>query len=95
LVELMSQVANRLGVRQGDALFIEEVETTGPAASAELQRGYLLIAIDDRKTTNLRDVAEVITAKKKRDTVKLTVVLPRRLGAYVQLQQGTASVELR
>jgi S1-C subfamily serine protease len=95
LLEITPQSAAGLGVSPGEALFIEGVERGGPAERAEIERGFLLTAVDDKSTATLRNVAEALVNKKKGDSVRLTVIVPRRLGAFVQLQQGTADLQLR
>jgi serine protease Do len=96
LLEVTPQAAERLGVRPGEALFIEEVEKKGPAERAQLQRGYLLAGIDGQNAAKLRTVAEALYSRKKGDTVRLAVVVPRRLGgSYVEFRQGIVEVEVR
>jgi serine protease Do len=96
LLEVTPQTAQRLGIRAGENLYIEQVEKGGPAERAQLQPGYLLRAIDGQSAAELRAVTSVLTQKQKGDAVHLTVVVPRRLGAsYVQFQQGTVDVVLR
>jgi serine protease Do len=95
VLEITPQAAAGLGVSPGEALFIDAVEKGSPAERAEIQRGCLLAAVDDQNAASLRNVAEVLTNKKKGDSVRLSLVLPRRLGAYVQLQQGTVELEVR
>jgi len=95
LLEINAKAASGLGVQPGEALFIEEVEKGSPAERAQLERGFLLAALDDRTTATLRNVAEVLSTRKKGDTVRLTVIVPRRLRGYVQLQRGAVDLELR
>jgi S1-C subfamily serine protease len=95
LLEITPQAAGGLGVQPGDALLIEQVEKGSPAELAQLQRGYMLAAIDERSTATLRNVAEVLTGKKRGEPVRLTVIVPHRLGSYVQLQKGTVDLEVR
>jgi serine protease Do len=95
VLEITPQAAAGLGVSPGEALFIDDVEKGSPAERAEIQRGCLLAAVDNQNAASLRNVAEVLTNKKKGDSVRLSLVLPRRLGAYVQLQQGTVDLETR
>lgn len=96
LLEVTPPAAERLGVRPGESLYIDEVEKGGPAAEAELQRGYLVAAIDGQSATKLRAVAEALLDRKKGDSVQLTVIVPRRLGAsYMEFRQGTVAVKLR
>lgn len=95
VLEITPQSAAGLGIRPGEALFIEKVDKGSPAERAEIERGQLLTAIDDQSTPSLRNVAEALAKKQKGDSVRLTVVVPRRLGAFVQLQQGTVNVNVR
>lgn len=95
LLEITPQAAAGLGVQPGQGLFIDEVQKGSPAADAELQRGYLLTAMDGQQTSSLRSVAEVLSGKKKGESVQVAVVVPRRLGAFVELQHGTAELEVR
>jgi S1-C subfamily serine protease len=95
LLEITPQTASSLGVQPGEALLIDQVERGSQAERAQLKRGYLLAATDDRATATLRNVAEVLSGKKRGDTVRLTVIVPSRLGGYLQLQKGTVDLEVR
>jgi len=96
LLETTEQTTQRLGIKPGEALYIEAVEENSPASRAGLQRGYLLTAIDGENTPHVKAVAEVLANSKRGDSVQLTVVVPRRLGSsYVQFQQGTAVLQVR
>jgi serine protease Do len=96
LLEITPQTAQRLGVRPGEALYIEAVEKNGPADHAQLQRGYLLAAIQGQRVPNLNTVAEVLASRNAGDSVQLTVIVPRRLGSsFLEFQQGTAELEVR
>ncbi|HZR16624.1 MAG TPA: trypsin-like peptidase domain-containing protein [Verrucomicrobiae bacterium] len=95
VAELSTQAANQLGVNPGDALAIEAVEKGSPADRAQLQRGYLLTAVDDQKIGNLHNLAEVVSTKRRGDVVHLTVIAPRRYGAILQLEQDAVAVQVR
>ena len=96
LLEVTSQTAERLGVRAGEALFIDEVEKNGPAGRARVERGFLLAAIDGRDATKLDAVTELLAAKKPGETASLSVIVPRRLGAsFVEFRKGIVDVEVR
>jgi S1-C subfamily serine protease len=95
LLELTAQTAARLGVKAGEGLFVEEVERGGPADQARLQRGYLLSEVDGQAAGELRVVAEILSSKKPGDTVHLAVIVPRRIGAYVEFRQGAVDVVVR
>jgi S1-C subfamily serine protease len=95
VLEINPKIAAGLGVRPGEALFIDAVEKGSPAERAQIERGYLLAAVDDQSTSSIRNVAEALASKKKGEPVRLTVVLPRRIGTFVQLQQATVDLQLR
>ena len=96
LLELNAQQAGRYGLKEGEGLYIEDVERNGPMDRAQLQRGYLLKGIDDQSTGAIKTVADILSGKKKGDRVVLTVVVPRRLGAnFIQFLPGTVEAQVR
>jgi len=96
LLEVTPQTAERLGIKAGQGLFIEEVEKRSPAERVQLQRGYLVSAIEGKAAADLRTIAEALAAKGKGEMVRLGVIVPRRLGAsYVEFRQGVVDVEVR
>lgn len=96
LLELTPQTAGRLGVKPGEALFIEEVEKNGPAEEAQLQRGYLLVGIDGQTTGEIKAAASILFAKKRGDRAGLGVIVPRRIGGnFIEFRQGTVDVQVR
>jgi len=95
LLEVTSQNAQRLGFQPGQGLFIDAVEKNSPAERAQLQRGYLLAAIEGQKTVQITTVAEVLSNKKKGESAQLSVIVPRRGPNYVEFRQGTVELDLR
>lgn len=93
LLNLTSQTAASSPVKPGQGLFIDEVEKNSPAAKAQLQRGFLLTAIDDRATGDLISVADVLSTKKSGDPARLTVVVPRRISnSYVEYRKVSVTL---
>lgn len=82
LLNLTSQTAASYPVKPGQGLFIDEVEKNSPADKAQLQRGFLLTAIDERATGDLISVADILSMKNSGDPVRLTVIVPRRISNY-------------
>jgi len=99
LLNLTLEVARGIGLQAGAGLFIDDVEKGSPAANAKLQRGLLLMAVDDRATAGadgLRIVADVLSSKKTGETVQLSVLVPQRVGnSYGQFQQAQVSLPVR
>jgi S1-C subfamily serine protease len=96
LTLLDPQTSSRSGNSSNEGLYVEGVEKEGPADKAQLRRGFFVVGIDGHGTTDLLDIVQVISAKKKGDQVQLTVVAPRRFGpAVVELRRGTVDLTLR
>ncbi len=96
LLGLTPQDTAQLGLGTGKALFIDEVQPDSPAAQAAIKRGYLLTAIDGQPTPDLRSLCDVLTNRKKGDTVRLSVIIPRTVGdSFVELGQASVDAVLR
>jgi len=96
LLNLTSQTVASSPVKPGQGLFIDEVEKNSPADKAQLQRGFLLTAIDDRTTGDLIGVADVLSTKKSGDLVRLAVVVPKRISnSYVDYRQASITLAVR
>ncbi len=59
---------------KGDPLVVEEVADGGPAASAGVLPGDQIVAVDDRKVSNLNEYAAGVRGKKVGDTITLTIL---------------------
>ena len=96
LLEATPRTAQRLGITPGEGLFVEAVERGGPSDQAQLQRGYIVTAIEGQKATHPRVVAVALAELKKGDAAHLMVIVPRRIGSsFVEFHQGTVEVEVR
>jgi S1-C subfamily serine protease len=89
------ELAETFGFRRGEGLLVADVEPGGPAARAELQRGYLITAIDGQATSDLLSAASALAGKKRDEQVALSVVARRQRGAYLQTRQGSVTVRVR
>jgi serine protease Do len=96
LLEPTAAAAQRMGIREGQGLFVDTVEAQSPAANAGFQKGYLLTGIEGATAADIRTVGEILAAKNKGDKVELALIVPRRRGSnYVELQQGSVQLEVR
>ena len=96
LLEATPRTAQRLGIRPGEGLFVEDVEKGSPADEAQLERGYIVTAIEGQKATHPRVVAVVLAQLNKGDSAHLTVIVPRRIGSsFVEFRQGTVEIQVR
>jgi S1-C subfamily serine protease len=89
-----SDARYRIPGRSG--LYITAVEPRGPAARAGLRTGMFLAALGDQEARALLAVATVISATRSGDTLRVTVVEPKRVGAgFVRYQQQMLKVQVR
>lgn len=83
-------------VNPAEGLFVEEVEKDGPADHAQIQKDFLFAAIDGQSTGDLLSVVNILSTKKPGERVRISVVVRRRFAnGFMQLQQGTAALQLR
>jgi serine protease Do len=93
---LTPQAAERLGIPPGDAVLIDQIEKGSPADQAQLQRGYLVLAIDGQSTPSLRTFADVLAGKKTGDTVSLQVRITTRPDPrFIQYRQQVFELGVR
>jgi S1-C subfamily serine protease len=89
-------LADTLSPAPAEGLAVEAVEKDGPADRAQLQRGYILAAVDGQRVNSPKAVGEMLSTRKKGDKIPLTVTVPRRRSAaLVEFRQGTVEVEVR
>ena len=95
LEELTPQTAARYGVGASDGFLITGVQEESPAASAGLQRGILVTALDGQTPPDLTAAAKLLYAKKRGDKVQLEIAVRERVGGFNVLRQGAVEVEIR
>ena len=75
--------------------FIAGVQEDSPAAAAGLQRGILVTALDGQLPAGVCAAAKRLYARKKGDPVQLEIAVPRRMGNFNVLRQGTVELAVR
>ncbi|MCS7090574.1 MAG: trypsin-like peptidase domain-containing protein [Verrucomicrobiota bacterium] len=96
LLQPTPQVAAAFQVNPGEGLFIESVEPRGPADRAGIPARSLLVGVEGQAVGSLFQVVELLVPKSSGERVRLTLLVPRRLGVnYVEYRQVTMEVTLR
>lgn len=72
--------------RDAAALVIQSVEPGSPADRMNLRPGFLVTALDDRKTGHLVHGADVISSKAPGERMKVAFYVPARFGRYGNFQ---------
>jgi serine protease Do len=100
--ELTPQVAARLGLGDKRGVIINDVEEGSPAAEAGLQKNMIITTVDGQVTWHDRQpapayvpVAKALYAKAKGDKSQFEVIVPVRIGRYLQFQQAKVEVAVR
>lgn len=89
-----SNVQYRIPGRAG--LYITDVERNGPADKAGLKSGMFLAALRDQEARDLLAVANVVSSTRPGDSLPVSVVEPKRLGAgFVRYLQRSTTVTVR
>ena len=92
---LTEKVADQLGLSFYGGYVITDVERDSPASAAGLERGAVILRVDDQQPESLVALARNIHERKPGSEVKLGVVWEIRRGAFVQRRTGVAAVKIR
>ena len=100
--ELTPQLAANLGLGDKRGVLITSVEPGSPAAAAELQKNMIITTVDGQVAWQEKQpapsyvpVAKALHAKSKGDKSQLEVIVPVRIGRYIQFQQAKVEVAVR
>lgn len=100
--DVTAEEARALGIGETRGAVITSVERDSPAARAGLQRGMIITGADGQTTyfegqeaPTYVPLARVLHGKKRNERVQLDVIVPRRSGPYITLQQAKVEVLLR
>jgi len=94
LQEMTPEVAARWGL-QGGGLMVAAVEKDGPAERAGLERGSIVVAVEEESVTDIVAMAKLVHARKAGETLGLQIIVPRRRGSFLTIQQGVVNIRLR
>lgn len=92
VVALSPDLAEDQALLSTAGLMITAVDSGGPAAQARLQPRWVIQAIEGQPATDLVSAARLLYSKKKGQSVSLTIVAERNLGALVQLHTGEVTL---
>jgi S1-C subfamily serine protease len=70
---LSDDVAEQLGLKGGEGVFVGEVTPASPAYKAGVQTGDVILLMNDRKINKLEDILQIIDELKIGDTIAVTV----------------------
>lgn len=92
---LTPESAERFRVRLTSGLIITAVEKDSPAEVAELQKRYVISAIDGEPTLDALTAARILYGKKKGERAALTVTVERASGNFLKREMGRVDVTVR
>ena len=93
LEALTPEVARALGFNSAEGLVVSQVDAGSPADKAGLTTGVVVVAIDDRKASDIVNAARLLNRKISGEGLKLSLVHIRRKGIF--LRRTTESVILK
>jgi S1-C subfamily serine protease len=71
------------------------VERNSPAATAQLQPGMVITAVDGVTVNELVNISNVLGNKKRGESVQITVKVVIRYGSFARLLSGNVDVPVR
>jgi serine protease Do len=100
--ELTPQAAAALDLGEKRGVIINEVERDSPAARAGLQKNMIITMVDgqvtwrkDQPAPSYVPVAKALQAKRPGEKSVLEVIVPRRVGRYLELPRANVEVTVR
>ena len=100
--ELNAQLASTLGLGDKRGVLITTVEEGSPAAAAGLQKNMIITTVDGQVAWQEKQpapsyvpVARALHAKSKGEKSQFEVIVPVRIGRYIQFQQAKVEVAVR
>jgi serine protease Do len=100
--ELTPQLADTLGLGDKRGVIINEVEEGSPAARAGLKKSMIITMVDGQVTWHERQpapsyvpVAKALYARARGDKSRFEVIIPQRVGRFIQFQEANVEVAVR
>ena len=93
--ELTPELAVGMGLGKMEGLLVAGVDRGGPAAASHLDKGMLITALDDQRTSSIVTAAKLVYGKARGDKVKLDLIIPRQRGPFIELARFMAEVTVR
>jgi len=81
--EITRDLQERLGLMTSEGLLVVAVDRNSPAAEAKLQRGHIIVALDQQQPENLVAAAKLLHGRKSGEKVVLEVLVQRQRGAFI------------
>jgi S1-C subfamily serine protease len=93
--EITPDLAERMGLLTNEGLLVSGVDADGPAKSAGLQRGHILLGIQGQPAENIVTAAKILYARKKGEKVALDVLVRRQRGVRVFAERWGIELAVR
>ena len=72
--ELNAEASKKLGINQTEGFYINKVNKNSGAEKVGIEKGDIIVKIDDQKITSSAEMASVINTKRPNDIVKVTLL---------------------
>ncbi len=92
---LTEDLARRLRLGFAGGFVVMSVEEDGPADLAGLKTGYVIQAIENQSPRTMVELARIVHGLRRGDRARLTVVIEKRSGNFIQRRQAVAEVMVR
>lgn len=89
------EMARQLRIPVTAGLLVTSVDRGGPAERAGLSRGVLVTAVEGQPGPDLISVGRLLNRRKPGDSVTMDVIVARRRGILMQIQEGRVELKLR
>jgi S1-C subfamily serine protease len=95
LVEITPALGRRLGLAQGQGLYVESVEPASGAEAARMQRGMIVTSIDGQNADELIPSAKKIHGRRQGEQLRVELLIPVQRGGFYGYRQGAVDLIVR
>jgi S1-C subfamily serine protease len=95
LQQLTEALAESLGINMPGGLIVVSVDKNSPAAEAELQRNYIILAVDGQPTYDIATAAKILQGKKKGEKAVFNIAVERTRGNFFRRDTLQTAVTVR
>jgi len=92
---LTEDLARRLRLGFAGGFVVMSVEEDGPADLVGIKTGYVIQAVESQSPRTMVELARIVYGLRGGDRARLTVVIEKRSGNFIQRRQAVAEVKAR
>ena len=95
LQEVSPQLARKLNLDAVEGAIVADVDEGGPGAGAGIRNGFVLLRVNDLRVDSMVELAKYLHGIKPGASVRMELLVQRKVGRFLTLSRAGASLVLR